>query len=198
MGHATSDPPPSERLGFTRADLDAVVQDYEELLDISEDDLEAILRQVELRAFARRVGPTRCADIMSRDVISVDVGMSVEHAWHQLDRHKLRALPVTDGARGLVGIITLRDLLDTSGADAGELPRQRRRALVGDVMTRNVQVARPHQPIGELVSLLSDQGLHHLPVIDEKRHIVGMISQSDLVAALFRIALNSSPHASVA
>jgi CBS-domain-containing membrane protein len=43
---------------------------------------------------------------------------------------------------------------------------------------------------------LSDQGLHHMPVIDEKRHIVGMLSQSDLVAALFRITLNSSPHAS--
>jgi CBS domain-containing membrane protein len=194
-GHQTADPLPSERFGFNRADLDAVIQDYEELLDISEDDLEAILHQVELRAFARRIGPTRCADIMSRDVITVDVGMSVEHAWHLLGQHNLRALPVTDGARGLAGIVTLRDLLDNGGEG---LPRQRRRALVGEAMTRHVQVARPEQPIGELVSLLSDQGLHHLPVIDEKRHIVGMLSQSDVIAALFRIALNSSPHANAA
>ncbi len=95
QGHRTADPLPSARFGFTRADLDAVVQDYEELLDISEDDLEAILRQVEVRAFARRTTPVSCADIMSRDVISVDLGMSVEHAWHLLEHHQLRALPAT-------------------------------------------------------------------------------------------------------
>ncbi len=195
VGHATADPLPSERFGFTRADLDAVVQDYEELLDISEDDLEAILHQVQLRAFARRTAPARCVDIMSRDVISVDVGMSVEHAWYLLGHHNLRALPVTDGARGLAGIVTLRDLITADGQDA---PQRRRGALVADVMTPKVHVAHPHQPIGELVSLLSDQGLHHLPVVDAQRHVVGMISQSDLIAALFRTALNSSHRANAA
>jgi len=37
--HGTADPNPSERLGFTRADLDAAVKAYDELLDVSEDDL---------------------------------------------------------------------------------------------------------------------------------------------------------------
>jgi CBS domain-containing membrane protein len=187
-GHETADALPSERFGFTRADLDAVVQDYEELLDISEDDLEAIIHQVEQRVFARHAGPLRCADIMSKDVISVDVGMTVEHAWLLLIRHKLRALPVTDGARGLAGIVTLRDLLE----DEQALPRQRRRALVADVMTRAVQVAHPAQSIGELVSLLSDQGLHHLPVVDAQRQVLGMISQSDLIAALFSAVLKKN------
>jgi CBS domain-containing membrane protein len=36
------------------------------------------------------------------------------------------------------------------------------------------------------VPLLSDRGLHHVPIINEERRLVGMLTQSDLVAALYR------------
>jgi len=35
------------------------------------------------------------------------------------------------------------------------------------------------------VGAFSDGGLHHLPVADEDGRLVGMITQSDVVAALF-------------
>ncbi|MFZ6643496.1 CBS domain-containing protein [Undibacterium sp. TC4M20W] len=40
--------------------------------------------------------------------------------------------------------------------------------------------------IVELVPLLSDQGLHHVPIINEERRLTCMLTQSDLVAALYR------------
>jgi CBS-domain-containing membrane protein len=58
-------------VGFTRADLDAVLAARGEFLDIEEDDLEAILVAAELRAYSRRFGDVRCSDIMSRDVVAV-------------------------------------------------------------------------------------------------------------------------------
>jgi CBS domain-containing membrane protein len=34
------------------------------------------------------------------------------------------------------------------------------------------------------VPLLSDLGLHYIPIIDEERRLVGMVTQADLIAAL--------------
>jgi CBS domain-containing membrane protein len=57
---------------------------------------------------------------------------------------------------------------------------------VRDIMTTRVQTAKPDNTVVELVPLFSDEGFHHLPVIDERRRLVGMVTQSDLVAALYR------------
>ncbi|WP_215202718.1 CBS domain-containing protein [Escherichia coli] len=37
-----------------------------------------------------------------------------------------------------------------------------------------------------MVSLLSDEGLHCLPVLNEAGYLVGIVSQTDLIAALYR------------
>ncbi|NQD95635.1 HPP family protein, partial [Pseudomonas sp. CrR25] len=64
--HKTRDALPRDRLGFTAADLDAVLDARGELLDIAREDLAEILRQTEERAYRRRFGEVRCAEIMSR------------------------------------------------------------------------------------------------------------------------------------
>ena len=57
-------------------------------------------------------------------------------------------------------------------------------------MTAQVYAARADTPISELVLNLSDKGMHHIPVLDETRKVVGMVTQSDVIAALYkRIAL---------
>jgi len=50
-----------------------------------------------------------------------------------------------------------------------------------------VQSALPNTPIGALVSPMADQGLHHMPVVDEGNRVVGIITQTDLLAALFQV-----------
>ena len=49
----------------------------------------------------------------------------------------------------------------------------------------SVRAARPEQSIAELVKGFSDGGLHHMPVVTADDRLVGMVTQSDLVAALF-------------
>lgn len=53
-----------------------------------------------------------------------------------------------------------------------------------------VQVARPEQTIADLIPMFSDEGLHHLPVVDKLQRVIGMVTQTDLVAALFRRKLD--------
>lgn len=185
--HHTKDVPPSKRVGFTRADLDAVLAARNEFLDIEEDDLEAILVAAELRAYSRRFGDVRCADIMSRDVVAVRPGQLAADAAALMTRHHIKALPVVDRQRRLLGIVTQSDFFR-----AYRVNSRRVNGAVRDLMTRTVVTARSDQPIVDLAQAFSDGGLHHVPVLDAHKRVVGLVTQSDLVAALLR---NTSPTA---
>lgn len=196
--HQTADPQPSARLGFTAADLDAALAAHGELVDISRDDLEDILHQAEERAFHRRSGAMTCADIMSRDIVTVSPGSSWLEAAALLRRHSVKALPVTDDSGRVVGIVSASDLVDKmvwgpKGPRVGLVHRLREAARlkrpapasIEEIMTTPVRSARPDTPIAELVPLMADGGWHHLPVIGPKGELLGVVTQSDLIAALF-------------
>jgi len=184
--HATSDPLPSRRLGPAREDLDAALASFGQLLDIDRADLEDLIARTQLNARRRQWQAVRCRDIMSRDVVSVAANDSVDEAWSRLAHHKVKALPVLGGDGRLVGIVSLHDFFIGQSAPAPErVPRMSTARRVEDIMTRRVRTARPEQPIADLVQGFSDGGLHHMPVVDEQQCVVGMITQSDLVAALF-------------
>lgn len=185
--HGTADLRPVDRLGFTRQDLDAAVKAYDELLDVNEDDLEQIFHQAELRAYTRRSGEIRCADIMSKDLVVARPAMEPSVILHLLNSHRLHALPVVSEDNILLGIVTLRDLI--AEPDRGRA-RLRTAVTVSDMMTKSVQVAHAEDTLVELVPLFSDEGFHHLPVVNSRRELVGMVTQSDLVAALYRRKLD--------
>lgn len=196
--HRTTDPLPSARLGFSSDDLDAALAAHGELLDISKDDLEDILTRAQLRADRRKWGDVRCSDIMSRDVVQVGPDDSLDAAWALLARHKVKALPVVAGSGVLVGIVSLHDFfLGHSAPSSRQAPAMSTARRVADIMTRKVRVARPEQPMVDLVALFSDGGLHHMPVVDGREHVVGMVTQSDLVAALFKTGVGRTAGAQV-
>ncbi|HSY29472.1 MAG TPA: CBS domain-containing protein, partial [Burkholderiaceae bacterium] len=198
--HRTDDRSPGDRLGFTPADLDFVLKNYNEVLDVSRDDLENLLMQTEMHAYRRRLGEITCADIMSRDVVTVEFGTNLQDAWRLLHKHKVVALPVLDRVRRIVGIVTLLDFIRHAELDTYEgfdfKLRQFLRPLlkshsekpevVGQIMTRKVHSATDSMHIVELVPLLSEYGLHHIPIVDHEKRLVGIVTNSDLVAGLYR------------
>lgn len=194
------------RLGFSHADLDAALRQYDRLLDVSRDDLEQVLRLAEVRAYARRTGEFTCADIMTRDVIAVAPETSMREALHVLRGHHIKALPVTTEDARVVGIVTQTDLLDKAAWDARGPRvswRQRLRHVVRlasapqgsvqEIMTVNVRSARPDTPIADLVPLMAEGGLHAVPVVDDNDQLAGLVTQSDLIAALFRERMTGEP-----
>ena len=58
-------------------------------------------------------------------------------------------------------------------------------------MIPQVPTASAGANIGELVPLLAGSGLRHVPIIDEHRHLVGIVAQSDLIEALYQTSLAS-------
>jgi CBS domain-containing membrane protein len=197
--HATRDPLPTERVGFSRDDLDAVLKSYGQVLDVSRDDLEDIIVATEMKAYERRFGIITCGDIMSRDAITLEFASELGEAWRLLRHHKLHALPVLNKGRRVVGIVAQGDFLKHSDLDnyvsfAERLRRflmnspdthSEKPEVVGQIMSSNVVTAKEGTPIVELVPLMSNSGLHHIPVVDGENRFVGMVSQSDLLASLY-------------
>jgi CBS domain-containing membrane protein len=193
-------PPPGEAPRFGEAELDAVLARYNQVLDVPRDDLQQILQEAELLAYQRRLGLLRCADVMSTDVKTVEFGTPLQQAWALLQRHRIKALPVIDRARRVIGVVTLADfmraasmerhegmagrlrhLLRPSGTSHGDKPE-----VVGQIMTRQVRVASAERPLAELVPLFAATGHHHIPIVGDEARLVGILTQSDLVCALAR------------
>lgn len=184
--HHTRDPLPTQRAGPTREDLDAALASFGEVLDIDRDDLEDLLARTRLATRRRQWQAVRCSDIMSRDVVHVGPKDSVDDAWALLAHHKVKALPVVGDDDRLTGIVSLHDFFIGQSAPAPtRVPRMSTARRVEEIMTTRVRTARPETSIADLVQGFSDGGLHHMPVVNELDQVVGMVTQSDLVAALF-------------
>jgi CBS domain-containing membrane protein len=197
--HATRDPVPTARLGFTKEDLDAALAHYGQVLDVSRDDLEAIIFETEMQAYGRRFGVIRCGDIMSTDVVTVTPSTPVAAAWALLRQHRLHALPVIDREGRVAGIVSHTDFWRGGGLDdvarVRQLASRLRRLVHGEtvagIMTTQVTTAARDEPITELVPLMANTGLHHVPVVDADGLFAGMVSQSDLLAALYETRLSA-------
>lgn len=197
--HATRDPLPTDRLGFRPEDLDAVLRRYNQVLDVSRADLETIFKQTEMQAYTRRFGVITCADILSRDVLTVEFGTPLDEGWTQMQAQRFTAMPVLNRARRVIGIVTQQDFLRHAGLDDHQgLGRRLRHFLqpsgsshsekaevIGQIMTNGPVTVRLDTPVVDLVPLMADAGPHHVLVVDEDARFMGIVTQSDLVAALY-------------
>jgi CBS domain-containing membrane protein len=141
-------------------------------------------------------------------VLTVEYGTPLQEAWTLLRKEGLKLLPVVDRGRHVVGIVTLTDFLDAASLDLHHGFDQRLRRfmsrspnshtdkpeVVGQIMTRKVRVTRPHRTLSDLVLLFNSTGHRHIPVVGEGGKLVGMVTQSDVVAALKVADHLDAPH----
>ena len=176
--HHTLDQAPQTRVGFRGEDVDAALEALDETFDIDRDDLDRLLRQVELQAMVRSHGILRCKDIMSRDVVTIGLGESAITARTLLLAHNIRTLPVVDDENTLVGTVGLREL--ANAADR-----------IADLVSR-AATASPDDPALELLPVLTDGHTHAVIIVDQRQCILGLITQTDLLAATARTLAENS------
>jgi CBS-domain-containing membrane protein len=78
----------------------------------------------------------------------------------------------------VVGIFTERDLLTKV---VGKRKKTEDLALI-DVMTKNPKTASLNDTVADSMRRMSQGHFRHLPVIDDKKNLIGIISQGDFVA----------------
>ncbi len=129
--------------------------------------------------------------------LSCLVSTPLQQAWDMMRERKIKALPVLDQNKHVIGILALSDFLQRAGLDQPDnlrqrlkrflSPRQRAAPTVAEIMTAPAVTANANWSVAELIPLFS-QGRHrHMPVVNDHKELVGMITQSDLMLELFRI-----------
>ncbi|GLQ52810.1 CBS domain-containing protein [Devosia nitrariae] len=93
-----------------------------------------------------------------------------------LNHHNIGAVVITGADDAVVGILSERDIvrrLDKDPAGALELP-------IASVMTRNVATCTRDTTIAEVMELMTNLRVRHMPVV-EKGELIGIISIGDVV-----------------
>jgi CBS domain-containing membrane protein len=170
--HRTQDPPSAERVGFQEEDIDMALAALDETFDIDRGDLSRVLHQVELQAAIRSHGDILCSDIMSRDIVSVGQETPSDEARSLLLKHNIRTLPVKDSTGRLLGTVGLRELSDGHGRVSDHL------SLAAS--------ASANDPALGLLPVLTDGRTHAVIIVDAERHVIGLISQTDILTAVAR------------
>lgn len=102
-----------------------------------------------------------------------------------------RRLPVVDGEGRLVGIVTASDLdlFFSKAPSPGVVKRQFR---VDQVMSTPVVTVSPDYPLEEAAKLMLRHKIGGLPVL-ENEHVVGMITESDILTQLVEALGGDTP-----
>ncbi len=183
---------------FNPADLDTVLTRYNQVLDVSRDDLETLLAGAEMEGYRRRMGDVRCRDVMTSNVIAVEFGSTLQEAWSLMKSHRIKALPVIDRVRRVIGIVTMVDFMRSTTVDAGlgfgaslrkfvlpdGLSHSNKPEVVGQIMTHHTTVARHDRHAVDLMPIFTETGHHHVPIVDDDNRIVGIVTQSDFMRYL--------------
>ncbi|WP_206241799.1 HPP family protein [Novosphingobium terrae] len=163
--------PPAGGVGYTIADVDEVLAHYDDLLDVSSEDLDTLFRQVESRAWRRLHGVIRCAQIM-REARALAPEASLQDAERAMAAQDLHALPVVapDGhVEGLLGVAQL----------GGQ-------GMVSQAMDRSPCIASADTPIDEVLPILSGGRYHEAIIVDGHGRYLGLVTQTELLSALWR------------
>lgn len=122
---------------------------------------------------------TTIADILGSrrgTVISIGSADSVHDALVQMEKHDVSALLVMDQGK-LVGIVSEKDYARKVVLQG----RTSKETKVGDIMVEHDRLlfATLKMTQQEAVTLMSENQIRHLPVLDGKKKVVGVISIRD-------------------
>lgn len=113
---------------------------------------------------------------MSTPVETISSDAAVEAAATQMRDDDIKALLVPGPE---MGIVTSTDILEAvaAGRDAAEL-------RVEEVATIPVETVTTDLLMNEAAAMMTNFGINHLPVVDGNGDYVGMVSSTDVTAAL--------------
>ncbi|MBC7347255.1 MAG: magnesium transporter, partial [Clostridia bacterium] len=132
----------------------------------------------EISALLLGYPPRTAGRIMTPDFISLPKDLTLREALEKirqvgLDKETIYTCYVTDHARMLEGVVTLRDLVLND-------PAKR----VGEVMDRRVVAVKTEDDQEVVARLIHDHDLLAVPVLDRENRLVGIVTVDDAVDVL--------------
>lgn len=132
------------------------------------------------------------SDVMTTNLRTVYEDEAMNSADWDMAVNEIRHLPVVDGERKLVGLLSDRDVMRSMIENRG------RSVTVGQVMSRAIKTVAPDMPAVDAVELMLRAKCHALPVVDPNNRLLGIVTSTDFMELAHR-ALNgldvTQPHA---
>ncbi len=188
------------RAALSKEDIESALKDMNAYIDVTEQDLEKIYSHASLHNMRRKMGEVYCRDIMTSDVVTAEYGDELAEVWERMRQRKLKGVPIIDRARRVVGIVTIVDFLKRADTQSHSHFIERIRGfiqrttgltsikpeVVGQIMSAPAMTANEDDHIVSLIPIFSEHNIHHLPIVNKEKRIVGMVTQTDLTVALYR------------
>lgn len=109
-------------------------------------------------------------------IITASPKDTVQDIVDLLAKHRIGAVVVVDAKGGIAGIVSERDVVR---AMAGNSPSVTAKPAA-DIMTAKVRTCSPADTEADLMALMTEHRVRHLPVVSEGS-LIGMISIGDVV-----------------
>ncbi|MEZ4770215.1 MAG: CBS domain-containing protein [Caldilineales bacterium] len=140
----------------------------------------------------------KVGDIMTSEVITIDVDASLDEAQALMDAEGVRRLPVVDEDGDLVGILSWGDLREATSVEAAQTPSpyapdaEEEWLTVWEAMTHDPLVVTPDTDLVDAVELMLENKIAGLPVVESatgpgRRHLAGIVTESDIFRLLIRL-----------
>jgi CBS domain-containing protein len=130
------------------------------------------------------------AQIMTREPVTIGPQAYLNEAARLMSKQGLKRLPIVDQDHRILGVLGRLDIL--TALAAGYLPQETPRhpvsvhpaqpRTVADVMDPDVPTVLPETPLPDVLALLASTRAKRVVVVDAERRVLGIISDSDLVA----------------
>ncbi len=117
----------------------------------------------------------KVCEIMTKDVISLSVDDTADHAAELMKEYNVGSIPVNTEDRGVVGIVTDRDIILRCVAEGKDIKLQK----VRSIMTSNPVVGDENINVNDAARIMSERQIRRLPITSDN-HLVGIVSLGDL------------------
>ncbi len=152
-------------------------------------------RETKKQVTAESASSTPVRTIMSREVVTVRSGTSLDAVVELMLARGLSRLPVVDARSRPLGIVSKTDVVEDAhdrGDTSEEPPRDAERgfhvqsegAVVDEVMTKTVVTAPEDASVQRVAELMVSRHVHGLPVVNAKGELSGFVSTMDVLAWL--------------
>ncbi|MEU5893677.1 CBS domain-containing protein [Streptomyces sp. NPDC047461] len=141
--------------------------------------------------------PHIVSDVMTRDVATVSRDAAFKDIVRIMQDRKVSALPVVDGGRRVLGIVSEADLLpkeEFRNSDPDRYTQLRRlpdlakagSLTAGELMTSPVLTVLPGETLAQAARTMARARVKRLPVVDESGRLEGVVSRADLLKVFLR------------
>ncbi len=123
--------------------------------------------------------------IMTTNIITVHQGQKLSDVRHIIVDSNIHHVPVVDGKK-LVGLISFTDFMKLniviSGADERTIDSiVDQQFTIQDIMTTELTTVKNTNSVRQASKILAESNFHSLPVINEQKEIVGIVTMTDLI-----------------